>query len=100
MTKYLETRYYGLDYSVFLPFCHPEYHAPEAPFGHYIGPYSIMKRCINGKHAHNHVLDYVKEFWSNYKDFGKVVHIPMLEAHEGTGEVMLNIDEDITRFLQ
>lgn len=100
MSTFTKTPFEGMDYSVFLPWCHPEYHPYEMTFGNFRGPFSILRRCLGGKHVHRHILNYIKEFWGNYKDHGKIVHIPLQEGHEGTGEVILTLDSDLTAFYE
>lgn len=99
MSTFLKTEFKGADHSVFFPWCHFEYHPLEKTFGNFAGPFSILRRCINGKHVHNYIFDYLKQFYNNYPNFGKVAHIPLQEGHEGTGEVILTLDPDLTSYL-
>jgi hypothetical protein len=100
MSTFIKKVYEGLDHTVFFPWCHFEYHPLTKTFGNFGGPFSILRRCINGKHVHKHVLDYVRQYWKNYNEFGKIVHIPFQEGHEGTGEVIRTLDPDLAGFIR
>jgi hypothetical protein len=100
MSTFLKKEFEGMNHKVFLPWCHPEYHPYDRTFGNFAGPFSILRRCIRGKKVHSYILDYVRQLWKNYGPWGKVVHIPLQEGHEGTGEVILTLDADLTAFLK
>lgn len=100
MQTFLKKEFSGLDHVVFFPWCHPEYHPMEKTFGNFAGPFSIVKRCLNGKHVHKRIFEYIDEFWINYKDYGKVVNVPLQEGHEGSGEVILTVDSDFANLLK
>ncbi|CAG9331242.1 unnamed protein product [Blepharisma stoltei] len=99
MSVFLKKTFSGMDHAVSFPFCHFEYHPMEKTFGNFGGPFSILRRCINGKYVHKHIFEYVDEFWMNYKNYGKIIHIPLQEGHEGTGEVILTVDPDLSDFI-
>ena len=100
MSTFLKKPFAGADHFAFLQWCHPDYHPYERTFGNFAGPFSILRRCIRGRHVHNRIFDYVKDYWRNYQSFGKVVHIPLQEGHEGTGEVVLTLDQDLAEFFE
>lgn len=41
MSTFLKKTFEGMDYKVFLPWCHLEYHPIERTFGNFAGPFSI-----------------------------------------------------------
>lgn len=77
MSTFLKKEFEGMDYKLFLPWCHPDYFPYERTFGNFAGPFSILKRCIAGNNVHNYIFDYIKEYWKSYPDYGKVVHVPL-----------------------
>ena len=98
--KFLRKEQSLADHTVFLPWCHPEYHPFEKTFGNFAGPFSIKTRCLNGRRVHEYFFNYLREYFKNYKDWGKVSHLAFQEGHEGTGEVILTLDTDFTNFLR
>lgn len=100
MSTFLKKEFQGMDHKVFLPWCNPEYHPFERTFGNFAGPFSILRRCINGKKVHRYIIEYLQQFWRHYKNWGKAVHISLQEGHEGSGEVVLTLDSDLAQLLQ
>lgn len=89
-----------MDYHTFLPWCHPDYHPYEHTFSLLTGVNSLRRRCIKGHKVHSRIFQYFFSFWDNYADFGKVVHIPLQEAHESSGAVVTTLDPDFAEFLE
>jgi len=90
------------DHEMLAPFCHPDYFSLEGnAYGNFKGPYSIMKRCLMGEYVHRHSLHYMEKILRTYKDSPKpfYMHSIFTEAHEGTGEVISTMDEDIANFI-
>ncbi|OMJ87057.1 hypothetical protein SteCoe_11298 [Stentor coeruleus] len=98
MSVFMKTKFKGMDHKVFYPWCHPEFHPYEKTFGNFAGPFSIVRRCINGKHVHSYIFEYIKEMWKNYTPYGKIVHVSFQEGHEGTGEVLRTLSPSMQEF--
>ncbi|CAG9322159.1 unnamed protein product [Blepharisma stoltei] len=97
---FLKKEFSDINYAVFFPWCHFDCHPLQGTFGNFAGPFSILRRCINGDYLHNYIIEYLNQFWKNHEQFGKVVLIPFQEGHEGTGEVISVLDPDLTNFLK
>ena len=69
MSTFLKKPFEGADIFAFLQWCHPDYHPYERTFGNFAGPFSILRRCINGKHVHKRLLGYIRQFWENYRNW-------------------------------
>ena len=69
MSTFVKKEFSGADYFVFLEWCNPEYHPMERTFGNFAGPFSILRRCLNGKHVHRRMFDYLLQFWDNYRQW-------------------------------
>ncbi|KAN0051030.1 hypothetical protein ACTA71_006797 [Dictyostelium dimigraforme] len=89
----------SVDHEIALPFCSPQLHPPEKPFGIFEGPYSIRRRCLGDKHVHETIFQYINQFWENYKDVGKILHTTFMDGHEGTNEVIQIADKGFSKFL-
>ncbi|KAM9984553.1 hypothetical protein ACTFIY_008963 [Dictyostelium cf. discoideum] len=89
----------SVDHEMALPFCSPQLHPPEKPFGIFEGPYSIRRRCLGDKHVHETIFQYINQFWENYKDVGKILHTTFMDGHEGTNEVIQIADKGFQKFL-
>ncbi|CAF1274058.1 unnamed protein product [Didymodactylos carnosus] len=83
--------------------CHPDYDN-YGQWSNTIGPYSMNKRCINGKFVHSYVFDYLYSFIDLYST--QKLNLPHLtfasftEGHEGTLEVLSSVDEELSKFLK
>ncbi|ORX75170.1 DUF229-domain-containing protein [Anaeromyces robustus] len=99
-TTYNNRTEVSLDHELIAPFCLPEYHERTGnPHGNFKGAYSIRRRCITGQYVHNYVLNYTREFIDIYD--GKnpwFFRSSYIEAHEGTGEVLSLMDDDLVKF--
>ncbi len=80
-------------------FCDPNYYNRNKPYTIFRGEVSSLRRCLYGKEVHNYVLEYGKKFWKVYKDNRKFLVLGFIEGHEGTGEVIKYIDNDLSNFL-
>jgi hypothetical protein len=100
MSVFMRTKFKGMDHTVFYPWCHPEFHPFTKTFGNFAGPFSILRRCINGVHVHDYIFDYIHQMWKNYKKFGKIVHVSFQEGHEGTGEVLRTLSPSMAKFFK
>ncbi|EGC30482.1 hypothetical protein DICPUDRAFT_50727 [Dictyostelium purpureum] len=89
----------SVDHELALPFCSPHLHPAERPFGVFDGPYSIRRRCLGEKHVHERIFDYINQYWDNYKDVGKIATATLMDAHEGTMEVIGIMDKQFQKFI-
>jgi hypothetical protein len=64
------------------------------------GKGSSLRHCLYSQNLHNIQLDYLKQFWEAYPDNRKLFRTDFSEAHEGMGELVSVIDEDLRDFLQ
>ncbi|KAF9132835.1 hypothetical protein BGW39_011221 [Mortierella sp. 14UC] len=101
------TQYTGLESSQYFdhelqaPFCLPPYYALDKnPFSNFEGPYSIVARCLHGSNVHTYALDYMNQFRKAYPDQPWFQMGSLIEGHEGTGEVLLTMDDDLSKFLK
>ncbi|KAF8942147.1 hypothetical protein BGZ47_006778 [Haplosporangium gracile] len=89
------------DHELQAPFCLPPYYALEGnPFSNFAGPYSIVARCMHGSNVHTYAFDYMNQFRKAYPDQPWFQMGSFIEGHEGTGEVLLTIDNDLSKFLK
>jgi hypothetical protein len=89
------------DHELQAPFCLPPYYALEGnPFSNFQGPYSIVARCMHGSNVHTYAFDYMNQFRRAYPDQPWFQMGSFIEGHEGTGEVLLSIDSDLSKFLK
>ncbi|KAG0222572.1 hypothetical protein BGX31_009011 [Mortierella sp. GBA43] len=89
------------DHELQAPFCLPPYYALEGnPFSNFDGPYSIVSRCLHGTNVHNHALEYMNQFRRAYPDQPWFQMGSLIEGHEGTGEVLLTLDDDMAKFMK
>ncbi|KAK5816658.1 hypothetical protein F5H01DRAFT_320674 [Linnemannia elongata] len=89
------------DHELQAPFCLPPYYALEGnPFSNFAGPYSIVARCMHGSNVHTYAFDYMNQFRKAYPDQPWFQMGSFIEGHEGTGEVLLTVDNDLAKFLK
>ncbi|XP_024376955.1 uncharacterized protein [Physcomitrium patens] len=90
----------SFDHELISPFCHSDYFAEDAnPFGNFKGPYSICARCLKGEQVHEHELRYLQSFRTAYPDTPKFSLAWFLEGHEGTTEVLRNLDDGLAAYV-
>ncbi|KAG0366796.1 hypothetical protein BC939DRAFT_503740 [Gamsiella multidivaricata] len=101
------TQYTGIatsqyfDHELQSPFCLPPYYALDKnPFSNFEGPYSIVARCLHGNNVHKYALDYMNQFRRAYPDQPWFQMGSFIEGHEGTGEVLLTLDNDFAKFMK
>ncbi|KPA83890.1 hypothetical protein ABB37_02077 [Leptomonas pyrrhocoris] len=114
----------GIDRYMYQPFCHLDYSGVHSNF---IGPYSILRRCMAGEAVWDHMVNYTEAVVERQLEncgrainassrrrvrtgdchetmpegsYGKhFFHVMyMTEGHEGTHSVMPLVDESLTRF--
>jgi len=90
----------AIDHLMVMPFCHPDAFPLDNPYGPFNGPYSIRRRCIGDRKVHTYSLQYAKEFLANYKNAGKILTVGFLEGHEGSMEIITQVDDDLGEFLR
>ncbi|KAG0324061.1 hypothetical protein BGZ99_002251 [Dissophora globulifera] len=96
----IETSQY-FDHELQSPFCLPPYYALDKnPFSNFEGPYSIVARCLHGANVHTHALEYMDKFRRAYPDQPWFQMGSFIEGHEGTGEVLLTMDNDLAKFMK
>ncbi|KAF8926692.1 hypothetical protein CPC16_002498, partial [Podila verticillata] len=89
------------DHELQAPFCLPPYYPLVGnPFGNFDGPYSIVRRCLHGTNVHNYAFEYMNQFRQRYPDQHWFQMGSLIEGHEGTGEVLLTIDDDLSKFFE
>jgi len=97
--KYQKKRVSKVDHQLVAPFCLPEVHPLHNPYGNFAGPFSILRRCLAGKYVHKYSFDYLSQFIFQYPSHPKFVVAAFNEGHEGTGEVVGLLDDDLENFL-
>lgn len=80
--------------------CDPNYHDPENSFSPYMGPFSILRRCLYGKDTYEYVFEFGRNFLSKYKNEQKVLMLDFIDMHEGTAEVINYLDKPMSKFLR
>jgi len=65
----------------------------------FIGANSIRKRCLYGNSVLSYSLNYTKQFFEKYKDQPKFFKLGVIEAHEGTQEVIKYSDDELYNFI-
>jgi hypothetical protein len=92
------------DHEMIAPFCDDSYYSHNGhPFGNFKGPYSILRRCLYDRFVHRHTLNYLSKAQKLYRE--KAPQVPwfmtaaFIEGHEGTGEVLSTLDDDLSSFL-
>jgi len=93
-------KFVSFDHENIALFCDPNYFNPENPYTPYFGPYSIKKKCLYGRDTFEYVLEYGEKFWEAYKDEKKFLRIAFQDAHEGTGEVVRYLDDQLGEYLE
>lgn len=94
----------SFDHEFIAPMCDESYFSHDGhPFGNFRGPYSVKRRCLHDKYVHTHTLDYLRSLEERYRTHAPEVPWLMygsfIEGHEGTGEVLSTVDEDLASFL-
>eukprot|EP01103_Thecamoeba_quadrilineata_P010321 TRINITY_DN2191_c0_g1_i2.p1 TRINITY_DN2191_c0_g1~~TRINITY_DN2191_c0_g1_i2.p1 ORF type:complete len:587 (+),score=76.36 TRINITY_DN2191_c0_g1_i2:340-2100(+) len=97
--KYQKERSSLVDHHVVGPFCQPEVHPLHNPYGNWNGPFSVRRRCLHGRYSHSYLFDYTLGFLRNYHDQPRFVLAQFNEGHEGTGDVIGTVDDDLAKFL-
>ncbi|KAF9433724.1 hypothetical protein BGZ76_009057, partial [Entomortierella beljakovae] len=89
------------DHELQAPFCLPPYYSLNGnPFSNFEGPHSIVSRCLHGDNVHNHAFEYMNQFRQAYPDRPWFQMGSFIEGHEGTGDVLLTLDNDFSNFFK
>jgi len=87
------------DHELLSLFCDPNYSSPKDPYTPYVGPYSVLKRCLYGRNTFEYTIEYGRQFWKKYFDQKRYLLLAFQDAHEGTGEVIKYLDDYLYDFL-
>jgi hypothetical protein len=89
--------YYDHDFTAF--FCDPNFYSKEKVYSMVDGPYCYRKKCLYGKQTYEYSIEYANQFFEKYKDKPKMFRIGNIDAHEGTGESIKYVEDDMIKFL-
>ena len=90
---------YGIDYEQVDSFAHSEY-ANEGQWNNFRGPYSMTSRCIAGRNVHTYAFDALRQFVTHHDGQQQYfAFLNLIEAHEGSLEVIGSVDEDLAELL-
>ncbi|KAJ3179163.1 hypothetical protein HDU87_003121 [Geranomyces variabilis] len=91
---------FHFDHEMYAPFCHADFFAEDSnPLGNFRGPYAINARCLKGSRVSDLALQYAGSVSSAYPDRNTFVLAWLLEGHEGTGEVLADLDDGLVSLL-
>jgi hypothetical protein len=93
----LDWDYYDHDFTAF--FCDPNFYSKEKVYSMLDGPYCYRKKCLYGKQTYEYTIEYANQFFEKYKDKPKMFRIGNIDAHEGTGESVKYVEDDMIKFL-
>jgi hypothetical protein len=79
-------------------FCEPNYRPINADYYVMTGHSSIKIRCLYSRQTIEYALDYTLDFFRKYKNNKKFFRVGIIDAHEGTNEVIKYTDEIMTNF--
>ena len=79
--------------------CDPHYSIPRTPYSLIKGSYSYLRRCLYGKDTNFWQFNYGKEFWKSYKNEKKFLRLGFQDGHEGSGEIVKYLDDNLFDFL-
>ncbi len=89
--------YYDHDFTSF--FCDPNFYSKEKTYSMTDGPYCYRRKCLYGRQTYEYSIEYTNQFWDTYKDYGKMFRLGNIDAHEGTGESIKYLENDMMNFL-
>ncbi|KAJ3157262.1 hypothetical protein HDU89_002674 [Geranomyces variabilis] len=91
---------FHFDHEMYAPFCHADFFAEGSnPLGNFKGPYAINARCLKGARVSDLALQYAGSVSPAYPSRNTFVLAWLLEGHEGTGEVLADLDEGLVSLL-
>lgn len=94
----------SFDHEMIAPMCDNSYFSHDGhPFGNFKGPYSILRRCLFDRYVHAHTISYLRLLEKRYRQSAPEMPFfitgAFIEGHEGTGEVLSTLDEDLSEYL-
>ncbi|KAJ3161774.1 hypothetical protein HDU86_006545 [Geranomyces michiganensis] len=91
---------FHFDHEMYAPFCHADFFSEGSnPLGNFKGPYAINSRCLKGERVSNLALRYAGSVSRAYPDRNTFTLAWLLEGHEGTGEVLAELDDGLVTLL-
>ena len=97
---------HSADYEFMAPFCDAEYDA-RGQWTNMVGPYSMRRRCIAGRHVHDHAIDYARSFIQQRDGTADkpaavpwFLYLSFMEAHEGSLAVLAQLDASLAALLE
>lgn len=88
---------YDHDFTSF--FCDPNFYSKEKVYSMTDGPYCYRRKCLYGRQTYEYSVEYANQFFNAYKDQGKMFRLGNIDAHEGTGESVKYVEDDMMKFL-
>lgn len=88
---------YDHDFTSF--FCDPNFYSKEKVYSMTDGPYCYRRKCLYGRQTYEYSVEYTNQFFNAYKDQGKMFRLGNIDAHEGTGESIKYVEDDMIKFL-
>ena len=82
----------GCDYNMY-----PLNNAYNPTFGN--GPWTLSKKCFMQRDPTEIQIDYIKQFWSTYKDKRKFFTMRNEGVHNIAGETGRYVDEELVKLL-
>jgi hypothetical protein len=61
--------------------------------------HSENQRCIGKHNSHWYMLEYLKQYISNYENHNRFAYVHLNPGHENTGSVIKTVDTDVVNFL-
>jgi hypothetical protein len=91
--------YHSYDHELTAPFCDPNFQDPVVFYTFFTGPFGLLQKCLYNQQTAHWSLSYAKQFLTAYKDEPKVFRTVLSESHEGSGESVKYIEDDLLSFL-
>ncbi len=81
-------------------FCEGNFTPYDSPNPIMMGTNSIRKRCMYNKNTTWYSLEYMKQFFEKYKEEPKFFRLGLVDAHEGSTEVVKYSDDLLVEFFE
>lgn len=81
-------------------FCDGNFTPYNSPNPIMMGTNSIRKRCMYNKNTTWYSLEYLKQFFTKYKDEPKFFRVGLVDGHEGSDEVIKYSDDLLVEFFE
>eukprot|EP00760_Papus_ankaliazontas_P000708 PhM_4_TR10191/c0_g1_i1/m.82337 len=82
-------------------FCSKEEY-PATAEGNFLGPFSILRRCLSDTYVHTHIFNYLRSMWDievKHRKKNVFTYALFSEGHEGTQAVLPLMDKELAEFL-